>query len=151
MPSASDRATELIIETFKLNGELLAAGDRLVGDLGLTSARWQVLGAIEFSSVPLPVAHLARNMGLSRQGVQRIVNELEADGLVEFADNPHHARARLVTMTRAGKQAYSQAMTRQRPWVAALARKLDTRDVETALRVLRTLRRDLEAAGPARG
>ncbi len=49
-------------------GDLLAAGDALVGDLGLTSARVQVLAPIALSPVPLPVAHIARNMGLTRQG-----------------------------------------------------------------------------------
>ena len=38
--------TQLILDVFRLNGRLLIAGDRLVGELGLTSARWQVLGAI---------------------------------------------------------------------------------------------------------
>jgi hypothetical protein len=45
--------TGLIIEVFRLNGDLLAAGDFLVGDIGLTSARWQVLGSIALSPVPL--------------------------------------------------------------------------------------------------
>jgi DNA-binding MarR family transcriptional regulator len=67
---------------FRLNGALLVSGDALVGDLGLTSARWQVLGAIALSPVPLPVAHLARNMGLTRQAVQRSVDEMRHDGLV---------------------------------------------------------------------
>jgi len=38
--------TNLILEIFRVNGLLLAAGDRLTRDLGLTSARWQVLGAL---------------------------------------------------------------------------------------------------------
>jgi len=38
--------TELVLETFQFNGRLLAAGDRLAKPLGLTSSRWQVLGAI---------------------------------------------------------------------------------------------------------
>src|ERR1700704_2902386 len=72
--------TELILEVFRLNGRLLVAGDRLVADLGLTSARWQVLGAVALAAAPMPVAWIARNMGLTRQAVQRIVNELIADG-----------------------------------------------------------------------
>lgn len=48
------------------------------------------------SRVPLPVSHIARTMGLSRQGVQRVADELEARGIVRFAPNPHHRRARLV-------------------------------------------------------
>ena len=55
--------TDLILEVFKLNGRLLTAGDQLVSSLGLTSARWQVLGAIALSGVPQPVANIARNMG----------------------------------------------------------------------------------------
>ena len=38
--------TDFIIDVFRLNGALLVSGDALVGDLGLTSALWQVLGAI---------------------------------------------------------------------------------------------------------
>ena len=61
--------TDLILDLFRLNGRLLAAGDRLVAGLGLTSARWQVLGAIALADRPQPVAWLARDMGVYRQGV----------------------------------------------------------------------------------
>ena len=44
--------TDLVLAVFRLNGRLLAAGDHLVSDLGLTSARWQVLGAIAHSAKP---------------------------------------------------------------------------------------------------
>src|SRR5580693_3380613 len=80
--------TDLIIGVFRLNGALLVCGDALVGDLGLTSARWQVLGAIALSPVPLPVAHLARNMGLARQSVLRLVGEMTRDGLLRTEANP---------------------------------------------------------------
>ena len=107
--SAVEAVTELILETFRLNGRLLEAGDELVRHLELTSARWQVLGAIDASPVPLPIAHVARNMGLSRQAVQRLANEMEKDGLVRFAPNPHHERAKLVLMTDQGKAAFRSA------------------------------------------
>ena len=95
--------TGLVIEVFRLNGDLLEAGDALVEDLGLTSARWQVLGAIALSPMPISVAHIARNMGLTRQAVQRSVDEMRADGFVRFDANPHHRRAMLVTMTEQGE------------------------------------------------
>ena len=93
--------TDLVLETFRLNGRLLASGDALVADLGLTSARWQVIGAMALSPMPLSVAQIARNMGLTRQAVQRLANEMEADGLMRFAPNPHHQRAKLVVLTAA--------------------------------------------------
>jgi DNA-binding MarR family transcriptional regulator len=137
--------TELILDVFRLNGRLLAEGDRLVADIGLTSARWQVLGAIALADRPLPVAHLARNMGLTRQGVQRVVNELAADGLVAFAPNPHHLRAKLVVLTERGSDAYRAASARQAPWVDGLAAGLPERDVATATRVIRVLLDRLDA------
>jgi DNA-binding MarR family transcriptional regulator len=137
--------TELILETFQLNGRLLAAGDALVRDLGLTSARWQILGAIALSPVPLPVAHIARNMGLTRQTVQKLVNELESDGIVRFAPNPHHQRARLVLFTEKGRAAYEAARQRQRPWAQALADGLAADEIEAATLLLRTVRHRLEA------
>lgn len=137
--------TDLILEIFRLNGELLTAGDRLVADLNLTSARWQVLGAMGMASEALPVSHIARNMGLSRQAVQRLVNELAAQGLVQFAPNPHHQRAKLVLMTPQGKAVFTAAMARQGPWADTLATGLAAQDVATALRLLRTIRERLQS------
>ena len=63
--------TDLVLEVFRLNGRLNASGDALVAKIGLTSARWQVLGAIALKAAPLPVVRIAEAMGLSRQSVQR--------------------------------------------------------------------------------
>jgi DNA-binding MarR family transcriptional regulator len=135
----TEALTELMLEVFRLNGRLLTSGDRLVADIGLTSARWQVLGAIFLAGNRLPVAHIARNMGLTRQAVQRIVNELAVAGLVNFAPNPYHRRAHLVVFTAQGSDAYRAAMDRQAPWANQLADALDERDIRLATRVLRTL------------
>jgi DNA-binding MarR family transcriptional regulator len=136
--------TDLILETFRLNGRLLVAGDALVGDLRLTSARWQALGAMALSPVPLPVAHIARNMGLTRQAVQRLVNEMERDGLVRFGPNPHHQRAKLVLLTAQGRSAYDAAMKRQEPWASSLANGLRASQIEIATATLRVIRQRLE-------
>jgi len=142
--AAGAAATELIIEIFRLNGRLLESGDDLVRNVGLTSARWQVLGAIAASPVPLPVSHVARNMGLTRQAVQRLANDLELGDLVRFAPNPHHKRARLLAMTDNGATAFKTAMARQVPWANRLAKGVDPDDIATALRVLVAVRRRLE-------
>lgn len=137
--------TDLIVEIFRLNGDLIEAGDALVGDLGLTSARWQVLGAISLSPVALPVAHLARDMGLTRQSVQRVVDDLNATGLVRLDPNPHHSRAKLVAMTEHGLDAYEQAMARQQVWADDLAADLQASRITAAVDLLQILRRRLTA------
>lgn len=140
----SDELTRLILEVFRINGALIAAGDRLVADLDLTSARWQVLGAIALSPTHEPVARLARAMGLHRQGVQRIVNELETEGIVALADNPHHRRARLVRLTRKGEALFSEADRRQKPWAKDLAKGFEAKAIVAAQRLLQSLRERLE-------
>jgi DNA-binding MarR family transcriptional regulator len=143
--TSSGRAvTALIVEVFRLNGRLLAAGDALVADIGLTSARWQVLGAIAAAPTAETVARLARNMGVYRQGVQRIVNEMADEGLVEFLDNPHHRRAKLVTFSKRGRRAFDAADRLQKPWADALAAGLDAAGLVAATRVVSTLRQRLE-------
>ena len=141
-----DALTALILEIFRLNGQLLMAGDALVADLGLTSARWQVLGALTLSPVPLPVAHIARNMGLTRQAVQRLVNELARADMLRFAANPHHQRAKLVLLAPRGAAAYEAAMRQYSPWVKDLARTLSIPEIEQATATLRAFRCRLEGA-----
>lgn len=141
---AGETLTELILGVFRLNGSLLVSGDRLVADLGLTSARWQILGAITQAEHPESVAWLARSMGLHRQGVQRIVNELEQEGIVEFRPNPNHKRAHLVLLTAKGRRLYAAAMKLQAPWVNALADGVKQKDLETTGRVIEQLRARLE-------
>ncbi|TXN00732.1 MarR family transcriptional regulator [Methylobacterium sp. WL64] len=146
-PDRSRRAlTGLVIEVFRLNGDLLAVGDALVQDLGLTSARWQVLGAISLSPVPLPVAHIARNMGLTRQAVQRTVDDMRTDGLVCLEPNPHHRRAMLVAMTERGTIAYRGASERQERWATDLAAGLSLGPIEAAVELLRTLQQRLDTS-----
>jgi DNA-binding MarR family transcriptional regulator len=142
--SKSDTLTDLVLEIFRLNGLLIAAGDALVAETGLTSARWQVVGAITLQQGRAPVAHIANAMGLTRQAVQRIADELEKTGIVEFRDNPHHKRAKLVTLTAKGQALHEAAMRLQKPWVAALGAGIDHAALQATLTLLTTLRARLE-------
>ncbi len=141
---AGEAVTALILDVFRLNGRLQLAGDRLVSELGLTSARWQILGAIAYAERPESVAWHARTMGVHRQGVQRIVNELEKEGIVEFQPNPHHKRAHLVVLTPKGQDLFEAAISLQAPWVNELSKGLSTDDIATAQQVIGLLKKRLQ-------
>lgn len=141
---AGEAMTPLILDLLRLSGLIVTSGDRLVAGLGLTSARWQVLGAIDAADRPQPVAWLARDIGGARQNVQRIVNDLHRDGLLAFAPNPHHRRAQLVVMTAKGREAFAAAMNRQIPWVNHLTEGLAVEEIAAVRRVLAALRERLE-------
>ena len=49
---AGEFLTGIFLDLFQLNSGLLTAGDRLVAGLGLTSARWQMLGAVAAAERP---------------------------------------------------------------------------------------------------
>ncbi|MBX4909848.1 MULTISPECIES: MarR family winged helix-turn-helix transcriptional regulator [Rhizobium] len=144
--AAGSALTILILDLFRLNNRMLTSGDRLVAGLGLTSARWQVLGTVGASARPQPVAWLARDMGANRQNVQRIVNDLEKEGLVAFAANPHHRRAQLVVLTEKGRETFNAAMRLQAPWASGLAEGLEITDIEITHRVMKALLQKLEGS-----
>jgi len=133
-----------MLDLFRISSLLLTVGDRLVARLGLTSARWQILGAITSAERPQPVAWLARDLGANRQNVQRIVNDLEQESLVAFHTNPHHRRAQLVVLTDKGRQAYEAAMRLQAAWINGLADGLTAKEIGTTGRVIAALRKKLE-------
>ena len=144
---AGDAVTHLIFELFRLNGRLVAAGDRLTADLGLSTARWQVLGAIKFGV--FTVSQISRAMGLTRQAVQRVVHDLVGLGLVSLADNPRHRRASLVQLTEAGRAVIKKMDRRQAEWSDWLADAATVASIEAAAHVLMDLRARLESQEPA--
>lgn len=135
--------TALVVEAFRFHGVLLALGNRLCAGTGLTSARWQVLGAIALAG-PLTVAQIARTMGLTRQSVQRLVDDLEAAGIVQRTAHPESRRARLVALTQAGAAVYAQVEKRERPWANRAAARVPKAELVTTLRVLRGIRGKVE-------
>lgn len=139
-----EAATRVILSVFRANGLLLAAGDLLAADEGLTAARWQVLGAVALAERPLTVPQIARRMGLTRQSVHATVARLARDGLLTLAPNVDHRRSPLVCLTEQGRATYTATDRRQAAWVNRLAGGIGRTDLETAARVLDELGRRLE-------
>ncbi|MEU0517493.1 MarR family winged helix-turn-helix transcriptional regulator [Streptosporangium sp. NPDC006007] len=83
--------------------EELEVSEEMARPAGLTAARWQVVGAVLHE--PLPVAGIARVMGLTRQSAQRTADLLVEQGLAEYRPNPAHRRAKLLVATDRGLEA----------------------------------------------
>jgi len=141
MPAALS-FSELLLEVFHLNGLALAAGEVLSNPSGLTSARWQVLGVVDHG--PAPVASVARTMGLTRQSVQLTADSLERDGFIEYVDNPHHRRAKLIAITDAGRRALRGVEARHAAWANQLGERIEPATLRATLEGLRRVRALLE-------
>lgn len=114
-PDSENFAT-LIDTAFRLSNALIMKRDNLVHDLGLTSARWQVLDAIHRSAPVAMASQVARLLGLSRQGVQRIVHDLERLGMLTSQQDPHDKRGHTIALSKKGIDALVEAGRRQVEW-----------------------------------
>lgn len=141
--TAQQLLSGVALTVFRLNGQLLEVADELARPAGLTAAWWQVLGAV--LPEPRSVAGIARQMGITRQSVQRIADLLVDHGLAEYVPNPAHRRAKLLRPT---EQGYA-AVRRIDPGHATLARRLAKQmgrdELECALDALVQLSAALDA------
>ena len=131
---AGDALTDLVLAVFRLNGRFLEAAEQIARPAGLTATWWQVLAGV--LERPAPVAHIARDMGLSRQGVQRVADLLVAQGIAVYQPNPHHKRAQLLTPTAEGRLAMASLADRQHLWANQAGAGLDEHELRRVVRCL---------------
>ena len=134
------------IGVFRLNGQFLSVAEDLAGPAGLTAAWWQVLGAV--LREPLPVAGIARAMGITRQSVQRIADLLVARGLAEYRPNPAHRRAKLLAPTEEGRAAIGRIHPGHAAYADRLAEAFGEAELAAAVAALERLSKVLDELGP---
>ncbi len=136
---------EVALTAFRLQ----AGGDQVGG--GIPPGQLAILAALEADG-PATVAALARRRQVARQGVQRNADALALAGLVSWAENPRHKRAKLLQLTPRGRRAGSRARSASLAWAAWID---DSGQGDAALlsaaRVLRWCRARLAAAETPEG
>jgi DNA-binding MarR family transcriptional regulator len=85
---------------------------------------------------PMTVPQLGRTQALSRQFVQRMVNDAAAQDLVEIAPNPDHRRSSLIRLTEVGDAAIMSVHAREHALLRQVGGELTAADVDACLRVL---------------
>ena len=124
MNPSADAVLRLVEAVDTAAGRFAEIEDRLLADTGLSSARMRVADVLEAAGAARTTPQIARSLGLSRQAVQRLADDLVARGLAAWSDNPDHRRARLLALSDAGRQAYAQALQRKGLWAEAMAEGL---------------------------
>jgi DNA-binding MarR family transcriptional regulator len=118
----ADEFALLIADVYELAGALRRTGEALAATEGQTQARWQLMSAVSERGLTVPQA--GRRLGITRQAVQRVANELVADEFAQFSDNPDHQTSPLLALTEPGREVLA-ALNRR-------ARKANTRLAERA-------------------
>ena len=97
---------------------------------------------------PLTVPEIARMRPTSRQRMQRLADELAAEGLVEFVGNPRHRRSKLVRLTRKGDRRYRRLNARLLAVASGMGADLAEADIRESIAILRRLSDEMkDAAG----
>jgi DNA-binding MarR family transcriptional regulator len=95
---------------------------------------------------PLTVPQIAESRPTSRQRMQRLADELAAEGLVKFIDNPKHRRSKLVQLTRKGDARYRELDARFLKIASTMGRALSETDIRRTTEVVQQLSEDVKAA-----
>lgn len=105
MLSTADEFALLVADVYELAGALRRSGESLAATENQTQARWQLMSAVSEDSMSVPTA--AARLGISRQAVQRVANDLVTDNLAVFMINPGHRTSPLLTLTETGRTTLS--------------------------------------------
>ncbi|WP_084546681.1 MarR family winged helix-turn-helix transcriptional regulator [Glycomyces arizonensis] len=126
------------------NRLLREAGEALASSAGQTHSRRMVLQTLREG---MSVAEAARRLGMQRQGVQRVADDLVREGLARYEENPRHKRAKLLKTTPSGRRCLREIEQAHGEWLGRLAAltggaswETTRHDLERLAEALRTLR-----------
>ncbi|MFI8193473.1 MarR family winged helix-turn-helix transcriptional regulator [Streptomyces sp. NPDC085946] len=138
-PLAPDELGRRLTEVFDLVGPLYRRVQRKVeqGEAieGLSVGVRAVLDLLHKHG-PMTVPQMGRAQAISRQFVQRMVNDAAARGLVESVPNPAHRRSSLIRLTDDGRAAIAAVLAREHALLRETGGDLTAADVSACLRVL---------------
>jgi DNA-binding MarR family transcriptional regulator len=141
---ASNALTDLIRTVLRMNATVQRSGTRLMRGTGITNARWQTLSELSSLEQRVTVSELARHMGLTRQAIQRLADDMASDGLVEFVENPGDARAMHLLLTETGKTTYHDTLEREWQWANAIAADFDAAQIIRAVALLEAITQKIQ-------
>lgn len=145
MEASADAVLRLVEAVGAAADRFAEVEDRMLADTGLTGARMRVASVLAAPASARTVPQAARTLGLSRQAVQRLADDLVERGLAQWAENPEHRRAHLLTLTSEGRAAYGEALQRKASWAQSVAEGLTPAWLAVATELLGLMSR---RAGP---
>lgn len=120
--SLAGRYQAVVAEVYEAAGVLRRYGERIAGVADQTQARWQLMSVVSEGNWTVPA--VAGRLGVSRQAIQRLTNELVAGGLARFATNPRHRGSPFVHLSEAGMDTLAVIRARAATAHATLATDL---------------------------
>ena len=139
---------DLLNETRVFYNALVNIGETLHAEEPLSLGMRAILELLSREG-PQTVPDMARARRVTRQRVQTLVDGLKDRGFATARPNPEHKRSVMIDLTPSGTAVIERMKAREREYITAhldqtSGTALSDRNLRTTLRVLRTLREQLE-------
>jgi len=130
---------ELFREVFALRDALAGVMDQVHEQTGLSTPKRRALNTLQQGG-PATMPDMAHALGVSRQFMRAVCNELLAEGQAEFVDNPRHKRSKLVILTEQGRAALERAQGLENKLIEGAVSDVPPERVDQARELLVRLR-----------
>lgn len=123
-------------------------GTKALGDYGITTQQWAVLGALARPAVKksgVSVKELMELLMTSRQNLTGVLDRLEAQGLIERSKGKGDGRIRHVRLTSVGAQTWTKMLFEIEAYYASAIAGFSTEESFLLLRLLDRLKLGLSA------
>jgi DNA-binding MarR family transcriptional regulator len=147
--SKAEAITELMLEVAQCFFKIRALGQKAGFITGWGGGAFGFMRSLALLG-PLTVPQIAQMRPTSRQRMQRLANELAAEGLVEFIDNPKHRRSKLVQLTPKGDARYRELDARLLSIASTMGVALCEPDIRKTTEIVRHLSDDAKARSERR-
>lgn len=128
---------ELVAGVYELAAVARRVREPLALEAGLTGAQSLTLSVL--TQVEATVPMIADELGVTRQAIQRVVDELVVTHLVERRDNPSHSRSPLHRITPEGQRRLDRLVEDELAVGAEATARVTVEQVQDAHAVLRSV------------
>jgi DNA-binding MarR family transcriptional regulator len=140
----AEAITELMLEVAQCFFKIRALGQKTGFITGWGGGAFGFMRSLALLG-PLTVPQIAKMRPTSRQRMQRLADELAAEGLVEFIDNPKHRRSKLVRLTPKGDARYRELDARLLSIASTMGVALSEADIRKTIEIVRQMSDDVKA------
>jgi DNA-binding MarR family transcriptional regulator len=143
--AAGEAIQALMLETLSAFFLLRAAGKRIGAVTAADGGYWGMLRSLKVEG-PQTVPQIARSRPVSRQHIQKLANEMIAEGVIELVDNPTHRRSKLLSLTGKGETVFQEITDRIAQEAEDFAEGMNIEELLVSVKVLRQLSAKLRQA-----
>jgi len=141
--TAGKELHDLFREVFELHAALSSIMDKVHEQAGLSTSQHKIMRALSHIG-PGTVPDMAAVLGVSRQFVQTVCNDMLSRGFIEFTDNPRHKRSKLAALTESGRIAFRQARQKENEIIEQALPGIDSDKVIEACKLLECVRKAVQ-------